>query len=1071
MKRLTPPRVRRVISTRLERPRLIAFARYVVFFAVLAIPFTAFAQFRFELVEGFDNSSDVAGPIQIIQASDGSFYGTRGNEAFKIDATGTRTTLHRFRGPDGQSPNGVIQGRDGDFYGTTATGGAAGALPAYGTVFRMDAAGNVTVLHRFIGPDGATPVAALVEAADGSFYGTTAFGGGSFVDGSKPGNGTVFKIDASGRFTSIHSFTGVCTFTTGCALTGANPRTELIQARDGDFYGTANADNFGLGGPTVFRMSSAGVVTTLVNFARAKPAGPLLQASDGRIYGTAISTDGGSNGLTGSVFVLGGGVGGHGFSDGTIPTGRLVQGPDGAVYGTAVSNGYDPAIRGALFKIDPAGTFTSLHRFSGPDGANPPSGLTLGTDGRLYGTTPTGGPDFSSSNRGFGTVFAVDTAGMFTTIHAFAATASAGSWPADGLTEAADGSIYGTTLDGGLGNGGIYRIDADGLATLYQFPISNPGGDGSTPEGRLLQADDGRLYGVTSNFGAFGNGTAFAIDRDGALTTLHHFTADEGTPRVGLIQGADGDLYGSTGKNIFRMTTAGAVTVLHSFVTERSLLAGVRQLVQGPSGSFYGVTTSDGPYGYGTVFTMDPAGTVTTLHDFTGSDGGAAMGPLIQATDGFLYGTTFRGGASFGNIVEPAGYGTVFRIDAAGNFTTVHSFGGLDGANPFGGLVQASDGALYGTTTAGGFGDGTIFRVDPSGNLTTVHRFVGADGSAPTGELIEARDGRIYGVAQFDGPGDGGVIFRLVPTRRGDGIPITIPGSIEAEDYDGGGPGIGYADTTPGNEGGGYRADDVDIKSSREGGYAVGWFEAGEWLAYTIDVQREGLYTISARVGSALPDRTFHIEIDGADVTGPIAVPQLADWDQYATLRLPPVALAAGRQQLRIVMGPDSYMDLQGLEVVLTPLRAVPGIIEAEDYDPGGQGAGYFDTTPGNDGGDYRADDVDIKASREGGYAVGWMSAGEWLAYTVDVQSEGTYTIMARVGSALPRRTFHIDVDGRDLTGAIAVPVVVDWDLYGTVTIKGMRLSAGPHVLRVVVGAEDYMDFQGFAIVAQSPVP
>jgi uncharacterized delta-60 repeat protein len=306
------------------------------------------------------------------------------------------------------------------------------------------------------------------------------------------------------------------------------------------------------------------------------------------------------------------------------------------------------------------------------------------------------------------------------------------------------------------------------------------------------------------------------------------------------------------------------------------------------------------------------------------------------------------------------------------------------------------------------------------------------------------------------------------------GTPWPLPGRIEAEDYDLGGQGIGYSDTTPGNEQGVvvYRGDDVDVKASAEGGYAIGWLAAGEWLAYTTAVAREGVYRIEARVGSGLPGRTFHVEVDGRDVTGPIAVPQLPGWDQYETVGVDGVRLSAGPHVLRLVMGPEDFMDLQWIAVVEAPGSftgpfggtpwAIPGRIEAEDYDLGGQGIGYSDTTPGNAQGDavYRPDDVDIKTSAEGGYAIGWLAAGEWLAYTTDVQADAVYTIEARVGSGLPGRTFHVEVHGTDVTGPIAVPQLPGWDQYETISIPGVRLRVGRQVLRVVMGPEDFMDFQ-----------
>jgi hypothetical protein len=141
-----------------------------------------------------------------------------------------------------------------------------------------------------------------------------------------------------------------------------------------------------------------------------------------------------------------------------------------------------------------------------------------------------------------------------------------------------------------------------------------------------------------------------------------------------------------------------------------------------------------------------------------------------------------------------------------------------------------------------------------------------------------------------------------------------LPARLRAEAYDLGGPGIGYVDHTPGNEGGAYRNDDVDIKTSIEGGYAVGWITAGEWLAYTVNVPQTGVFTLTARVGTTLPNRTFRIEVDGSDMTGPVTVPPFAEWDRYATLALPTLQLSAGTHVIRFVAGDLDWIDLRWLD-------------------------------------------------------------------------------------------------------------------------------------------------------------
>ena len=151
---------------------------------------------------------------------------------------------------------------------------------------------------------------------------------------------------------------------------------------------------------------------------------------------------------------------------------------------------------------------------------------------------------------------------------------------------------------------------------------------------------------------------------------------------------------------------------------------------------------------------------------------------------------------------------------------------------------------------------------------------------------------------------------------------------------------------------------------------------------------------------------------------------------------------------------------------------AIPGIIQTENYDVGGEGVSYHDLDGGNNGGAYRFDDVDVKTTADtgGGYAVGWIRAGEWMEYTVNVAAAGTYDIQCRAGSPLANRTFSILFNGVDKTGNILVPVTADWDQYQTVTVAGVSLSAGQQVMRVLVGAQDYFDFNWIS-VSVSPVP
>ena len=301
---------------------------------------------------------------------------------------------------------------------------------------------------------------------------------------------------------------------------------------------------------------------------------------------------------------------------------------------------------------------------------------------------------------------------------------------------------------------------------LHSF--QGPGkGDGGWPVSGLVQANDGNFYGTTYGGGTVNDGTVFKLDNSGALTILYSFPgAEGGAPAGNLIQGSDGDLYGTTyyggasglgGGTVFKTDLSGSVTVLHSFVQSGAdgtdPYAG---LVQAKDGYFYGTTFFGGAANAGTTFKMDASGNVTSLHSFSGTDGAAPYAGLIQAADGNFYGTTYYGGSS------GLGNGAVYRMDASGAVTVLHGFSWPDGELPFGGVIQASDGNFYGTTLAGGaWGSGTVFKIDPAGHLTVLHSFSQSDGAGPIGALIQAKDGSLYGTTSGGGALLNGTIFKM----------------------------------------------------------------------------------------------------------------------------------------------------------------------------------------------------------------------------------------------------------------------------------------------------------------------
>jgi uncharacterized repeat protein (TIGR03803 family) len=355
-----------------------------------------------------------------------------------------------------------------------------------------------------------------------------------------------------------------------------------------------------------------------------------------------------------------------------------------------------------------------------------------------------------------------------TILHSFAASTADGGSPEAALVQGADGNFYGTTYQGGtFGQGTIFRMTAAGAMTVLHSFAGNPA-DGAHPTSSLVQTADGNFYGTTRDGGALQQGTTFKMTPAGVVTILHSFggNPDGASPSSELVEGSDGNLYGTTflggvnGGTVFRMTPAGAVTVLHAFAGPEGWDPSAG-LLEASDGNFYGTAYDGGAFNEGTVFRMTPAGVVTLLHSFArgASDGGRPRATLIQATDGNLYGTTFNGGVSE--------LGTIFRMTLAGSFTLIHSFAGGagDGMYAWAGVIQGSDGNLYGTTEAGGPFDngGTVYKITLTGQFVVLHAFARGtqDGASGITALVQAADGSFYGTALQGGLYEYGVAFRF----------------------------------------------------------------------------------------------------------------------------------------------------------------------------------------------------------------------------------------------------------------------------------------------------------------------
>ncbi len=390
-----------------------------------------------------------------------------------------------------------------------------------------------------------------------------------------------------------------------------------------------------------------------------------------------------------------------------------------------------------------AQTLNTVVTFTGPNGANPPNGsLVQGANGLLYGTTTYGGSLYGGNvgcpnPYGCGTVFDVNAANKLNTLASFSPNGGPGL-PVTGVIQFNDGAFYGTTIDGGANDcGTVYKVTGTGtVTTLYSFACDSNGGN---PQGGLVQASNGFLYGTTSSFGANSSGTVFKISPSGVLTTVHSFCSEPGCtdgtdPVASLIQGTDGNLYGTTdgggqynNGTVFKMTLAGDLTSLYSFCSVGNCVDGYgphSALIQGPDGNFYGTTVGGGKNSGGTLYKITPSGTLTTLYNFNPTSGYEPTGTLIYASDGNYYGTTQLGGAYSDNGANYGG--TVFKISPSGALHVVYNFCAqqycTDGESPYAGLLQDTNGILWGTTNQGGdtncstgsVGCGTVFSIAAS---------------------------------------------------------------------------------------------------------------------------------------------------------------------------------------------------------------------------------------------------------------------------------------------------------------------------------------------------------------------
>jgi uncharacterized repeat protein (TIGR03803 family) len=770
----------------------------------------------------FDLANDGAFPYgQLVVDKRGNIYGTTSElgaydsgTLFEIDPQGHFMCLHAFgplhAGPSSRNYNtegacphmGLsLDAQGGSLYGATPEGGREGA----GTIFCFSLKDRAySCLYSFQpfaaceGHNALLHPQAVVSYGAGRLIGCTQLGG-------EQGGGMIFSLDRSGRFRLLHSFP--LPLEGAESAEGAYPDF-LWRAPDGSLYGTTLMGGR-YGGGIVFKLDvRSGSLKVLHAFHRvdalqrnqggAYPYGLLCIGSE--LYGTTYAGGVYGGGVlymlelaAGRLHVL------HNFGgkiadtrDGAYPNGTLVMDSQGDLYGTTVYGGANDI--GTVFMWQrKAHRVRLVHSFGSrqPDGTNsdgafPRAGLVRDAKGNLYGTTSEGGA------YNLGLVFEISLPdNRFRVVHYFSGS-SKGYEPLGGVVALSNGTLYGTTAQGGTYREGVlYSLDKQKrYRVLASFNRDSVGANPKTP-----LVFDGRrsLYGITALGGEQDAGTLFQATLLGSVRVLYSFSAyetNEGEERTGIVMDRQGRIYGATaGANvwnihgngeIFRYEKPGKLVPIYTFVRPQQEGAHPIALVVGSAGLLYSVTTSGGLFGNGTLISIDAKGHCSVLHTFTRKDlqgtnlDGAEPTALTIDSKGNLYGVT-AGGGSYGA-------GTLFMYSPSTHeFKVLHAFSAptqrgqngrstevnVDGSAPCA-LVVDGDSNLFGIASRGGAnGTGTLFELSRDGMFRVLFHFPALDdykknayGAYPA-SLTISQNNRLYGTTRQGGCYGGGTLFSL----------------------------------------------------------------------------------------------------------------------------------------------------------------------------------------------------------------------------------------------------------------------------------------------------------------------
>jgi uncharacterized repeat protein (TIGR03803 family) len=674
---------------------------------------------------------------------------------FKTDTNGqNHQVLYSFKALKGSSPHYIklCEASNGKLYGVTRNGGASN----FGILFEYD-----TITHvfkekiEFSGvTNGSYPEGGLIQASNGKMYGLTSRGGvnnlGVLYEYDPILNTLINKIDFDG------------------SLKGKWPKGSLFEANNGKLYGMTS-----LGGT-----SDAGVIfeydimlNTLIkahdfNFTGGGyPAGNLTQANNGELYGLAQSGGANNDGVLFSYnIVTSTYIKRADFNEvtsGKYPKGGLLEASDGMLYGMTEFGGVNGD--GVLFYYDIiSDTIIKKINFDGANtGRNPYGDLIEDSIGKLYGLTSSGGTNYD------GALFEYNISTSTLIKKKNFDWNSTGGRPYGTLLKSSNGKLYGVAKDGGLNNVGTlfeYNTTTDSLIKRVDLGNSI---NGSAPQGSLFEASNGKLYGMTNQGGKYNKGVLFEFNRNTrSLTVLLDFDGvnNGSNPSGSLMQAFNGDLYGLTasgGANsygvLFSYNTT-TNTYLKRFDFSSVLNCGSPQgnLIEASNGLFYGLAASGGVNYKGALFEYNTVtDTLIVKIDFNGAGNGSLpRGSLLEASNGKLYGITRQGGANDkGMLFE-------YNIVANSLINKVDFNGAVNGLLPTAGLIEASNGKLYGMTPSGGANSkGVLYTYNTvTDTLIVKINFDGINGSNSAGSLIESSNDRLYGGA-YGGTSSSGVLF------------------------------------------------------------------------------------------------------------------------------------------------------------------------------------------------------------------------------------------------------------------------------------------------------------------------